>query len=91
MTSSKAVPAGASPHFRLEIEQVALFKTDLAVGHVVAVPSGQDMGEGRLAGSIRAHDRVDLAGLHVQVDAGEDLLAVDRHMQVLDIEHGLLQ
>ncbi|ODN71252.1 hypothetical protein A6302_01449 [Methylobrevis pamukkalensis] len=76
------------PHLqdRLAVEQ------DVAFGDLIVVLARQDIGQGRLAGAVRAHDGMDLAGLHDEVDALQDLGAVfgDAGMQVLDLEHGLL-
>ena len=47
-----------------------------AAGDGVLRVAGDGVGQRRLAGAVRAHDRVGLAGADRQVDAGEDLLAV---------------
>ena len=57
------------------------------LGHLVARVAGDDVGQGALAGAVRPHQRVDLALVDRQVDALEDLLAVDRGVQILDLEH----
>src|SRR2546421_4533845 len=50
-----------------------LFRSeDLAVGHVEVRVAHDRVGERRLAGSVRAHQGVEFAGAHVQVDALED-------------------
>jgi len=45
-------------------------------------------GERRFAGPVGAHEGVDLAGADLEVDAFEDLGAVDRDVQVDDLEEG---
>src|SRR6185312_11827945 len=40
-----------------------------------------------LAGAVRAHDRVHLTGSDLQVQAAQDLLPLDRGVQVLDGQH----
>ena len=55
-------------------EDVAALPADLAAGHEVRRMAHQRVGEGRLAGAVGAHDRVDLTGAEVEVDALEDLV-----------------
>ena len=61
-----------------------------ATGDGVLRVAGDGVGQGRLAGPVRAHDRVGLAVLDGQRDALEDLLGavlgVDRDVQVLDLQ-----
>ena len=44
------------------------------------------VGERRLAGAVRAHERVDLARADGERDAAQDLVAVDGDVQVVDLE-----
>ena len=44
------------------------------------------VGERRLAGAVGAHQGVDLALLDVEVEAAEDLLVLDAHVQVADLQ-----
>jgi hypothetical protein len=55
--------------------------------------TGQDVGQRRLAGAVRAHDGRHLASLHGQVQAADDLGAVfgDASVQVSYFKHGGLQ
>ena len=46
---------------RVHIEQVLPVKGCRALGHVIAGPAAQRIGERRLARAIGAHDRMDLA------------------------------
>src|SRR5690606_38355964 len=57
---------------------------------VITVAAGQHIGQRRLAGAVRPHDRMDLAGRDDQVDAAQDLLAVDGGVEVLDLEHSVV-
>src|SRR5207247_1278529 len=61
-----------------------------ALGHRVFRVAGDRVGEGGLAGPVRAHDRVRLARPDGQVDALEDLVgsALDGHVQVADLQRG---
>ena len=63
---------------RLSAESLRMsrpFQMDLAALDDVGRVAHQRVGEGRLAGAVRAHDRVDLALADGQVDALEDLAA----------------
>ena len=51
------------------------------------VLAGEDPGEGALAGAVRPHDGVHLARRHLEVDPAQDLVALDRRVQVLDLKH----
>ena len=66
-------------------------KQDLALGDLEARVAHDRVGERRLAGAVGAHERVELAGADVQVDALEDLLVPGGDVEVLDLEvgHGL--
>ena len=46
------------------------------------------VGEGRLAGAVRAHQRVDLAAVDLEVEALEDLLVLGADVKVGDLEVG---
>src|SRR5262249_33687613 len=48
--------------------------------------SHERVGERALAGAVRAHDRVHFAAVHRQVDAVEDLLALDGDLEAADYE-----
>ena len=65
--------AFAGPLLGVHVEQVLALVEDLALGDLVGVAAGQDAGERALAGAVRPHDGVDLAGVDRQVDALEDL------------------
>ena len=86
--------AFAGPFEGLHLEQVLgpeLGRVDdLAARDFVVGVAGDDLGEGALAGAVGPHDGMYLAGLHLEVDAAEDLLAVDAGVEVLDVEqvHG---
>ena len=69
------------------LEDVLAVVADRALGHLVGRVAGDDVGERALAGAVRPHQRVDLALVDRQVDALEDLLVLDRGVQILDLEH----
>ena len=62
-------------------------KHDPALGDLVAGVAGEGVGEGGLARTVRPHDGVQLARRDDEVDAAQDLVALDRDVQVLDGEH----
>src|SRR5690606_5608423 len=59
----------------------------LAFGNLVAFAPGEDVGQGALAGAVRAHDGVHLAGGDLEVDAVENGLSRHRRVQVPDGQH----
>ena len=63
-------------------QEVLALEEDLACGDGVARPAGQHVGERALAGAVRAHDGVDLAGLHREVEAAQDLVVADPGVKV---------
>ena len=62
-------------------------KRTLAAGDGVARTAGQHVGERALAGAVRSHDGVHLAGLHREGEAPQDLLVADAGVKVFDLEH----
>ena len=64
-------------------------EADLALGHLQRRVAHDRVGERRLAGAVRPHQRVDLARGHLEVEPLEDLLALGAHVQVayLQISH----
>ena len=62
---------------------------DLALCHLVVGAAGEHPGQGALARAVGPHDGVDLARIHRQVNAAEDLVVVNFRVQVLDFEHGI--
>ncbi len=69
--------ARACPLFGRHAQQVRAVVEDFTRAHDVAVPPGQHMGKGALAGAVGAHDGVHLPSLHGKVDAVQDGLVVD--------------
>ena len=61
-----------------ELRDVLALEQDLALGDRVAGPAHDHVGQRGLARAVRPHQRVDLALAHRQVDALQDLLALDR-------------
>ncbi len=66
---------------------VLALEQDPALGDPVAGVAGEGVGEGGLARAVGAHEGVQLARAHDEVDAAEDLVALDLHVQVLDQKH----
>ena len=57
-----------------------------AAEQLVARTSGEHVRQRTLAGAVRAHDGVDFAWAHGEVDALEDLLAVYAGGEVFDFD-----
>ncbi len=81
--------ARSSALIRLHLKKVLSVEQDLAFGNLVVVLAGQDVGQRRLAGTVRAHDGVYFACIDGQIDAAQDLCFVFRNagMQVFDLKH----
>ena len=78
--------AGAGALVRIGLRDVLAVEQDLALGDLEVRVAHDRVGERRLAGAVRAHQRVELAGADVQVHALEDLLVPGGDVQVLDLE-----
>src|SRR5262245_17378138 len=72
----------ARPLIRLKLEQILSQVDDLAFGHLVVRMPGENLGERALARAVRPHDRVNLTGLHREVEPFENLLSVNHCMQI---------
>src|SRR5690606_13480241 len=82
----REVEAGAGPLPRRQGEEVLAVAGHGPAEDLVAGPAGDDVGEGRLAGPVGTHDRVDLAAADDEVDPVEDLLAGDGGSQAFDAQ-----
>ncbi len=49
--------------------------------------AGDDLGEGRFAGTVRAHDGMHFAGTDIEVETLEDLGISNRGRQILHVQH----
>ena len=78
--------AGTCPRFGCQLEQIAAFVQDFADRHLIRGVAGQDFCEGALARTVRPHDRVHLAALHPEVEALEDLGAIDGRVQAAHVQ-----
>ena len=68
-------------------QQVLAVERHAAAGDLVALAAGQHVGQRALARAVGSHDGVHLARADVEVEAVEDLCAVDLDVEVLDLEH----
>jgi hypothetical protein len=73
---------------RLHREDVGAVERHRSSEDLVARPPHQHVRQRRLARSVRAHDDVDLAAAHDQIDAPQDLAAVDAGAQAVDDQLG---
>ena len=67
----------ASAAFRGHLQQILPFIAHLAGCDLIGFPSSEDVGQGTLARAIRAHNGMDLAGIHRQIDSPQDLVVAD--------------
>src|SRR6266566_3888136 len=76
----------APPRLRGHREQVLPFVPHLTGGDRVGRMAGEHLSERALPRAVRPHDRMHLAGLHRQVDALEDLAALDGGVEIPNLE-----
>ena len=70
-----------------ELGQVLAVEQDLALGHLIRGMAHERVGERRLPGAVRPHDRVLLPEIDLEVDTLDDLGAVlQSDVQVPDLE-----
>ena len=69
------------------LRHVLAVEEQAPLGDLVGRVAHERVGEGRLAGAVRPHDRVHLVRVHLEVDALDDLGAVlERDVQVLQLQ-----
>src|SRR5690606_19723295 len=73
---------------RVQRQQVLAPPGRRAVRRLIARPSAERVAQRRLAGPVRPHDGVHLAGRDIQRQALEDRLVSDGDVEVGDGEHG---
>ena len=83
---ARNTPAAARSR-RVHGEQVLAVPGDRACRHLVVLLAGEHVSERRLAGAVRAHDGMDLALGQLEVEAFQDLAAIDIDVKVLDLKH----
>ena len=71
---------------RRHLQQVLALEQDFAAGHLIAGLAGDDMGQRRLAGAVRPHDRVHLALVHGERQPVENFTLLDTDLQIFDFE-----
>ena len=82
---------GACPLFGLHRQQVVAVVADGAPRDRVGRMARQDLSERALAGAVRAHDGVYLAGVDAQRDPAQDFLPLGGSVEVGDLEQGTTQ
>src|SRR5690606_40997290 len=72
---------------RVHLEDGLAIEQDVALGDLIILAAGEDIGQGRLARAVRPHDGSNLALVDGQVQATDDLGAVlgNAGVQVLDL------
>jgi hypothetical protein len=79
--------AGDGALGRVHLQQVHAIPGDGAFGDFVVLVAGEHVSERRLAGAVRPHDGVHLAPGQREVEAFQDLAAVDIGVKVLNLKH----
>jgi hypothetical protein len=77
--------AGVRPVLGSRLGDVLALEGDRALGDLEAGMAHDRVRERRLTGAVRAHQRVDLALLHIEVDPLEDLLVLGADVQVSNL------
>jgi len=85
--------AGAGALVRIGLGDVLAVEEDAPLGDLEVRVTHDGVGQGRLAGAVGAHERMDLPRAHGQIQALEDLLVLGLDVEVLDLElsHSLSQ
>ena len=73
--------------FRRKRIQVLPTIGDRALRDLIARAARKNVGQRRLTRAVRAHDRMHLTRFNRERQPFEDFLAVDRDVQVFDLEH----
>ena len=88
-----AVAAGAysGQQYMIETTQVLdgcyhAYGTHLSADDLVLRVAHQCVSEGGLTGTVRSHQDMGLTSIHCQIDAVENLLLLDLHLKILDIQ-----
>ena len=79
--------AGGGALARVHGEQVLAVPGDRACRDLVVLLAGEHVSERGFAGAVRAHDGMDLALGQLEVEAFQDLAAIDIDVKVLDLKH----
>ncbi len=69
----------------IHLEQILAVVVHLAAGDLVRRVSGEHLRERALAGPVRPHDRVHLAGVHREADAAKDWLIANAGVKISDL------
>src|SRR5262249_16278988 len=72
---------------RRHLQEIPPIEAQFIGGNLVDIASRQRLGEGALAGSVRSHNRVHLAGTNIEVEAAKDRLSVNRGRQIANAKH----
>ena len=78
---------GGRALLRLQLQQVPAVIEHLAPVHRVALAAGEHIGERALAGPVRPHHGMHLAGADREIDPVQDRLALDRGVEIADFKH----
>ena len=73
---------------RREAQNILAVQQHFALRDIIALASGDDIGERRFAGAVRPHDRRDLAVVNGEREAIENLAVADGDMEIFDFKHG---
>ncbi len=76
--------------FGFHFQQVAALEKDFTARDFITLAPGKDIGEGALARTVGAHDGMDFAFTHFQVQALENFLAAHVDVQVINAKHYII-
>ncbi len=82
---------GCGALFRLKLENILAVKQDFALGYLIFLTTGEDIGEGALAGTVWPHDGVNFALANLEVQTFQDRLAINFSMQVFNLDHRIFR
>jgi hypothetical protein len=78
--------AGLGPHVGGPSGDVVALEADPPSGDLVVGVAEQGVRQGGLARPVRPHEGVQLALVHGEVDAAQDLVPIHGHVEVVDLE-----
>src|SRR5262249_6813083 len=81
----------ARPHLGIHLEQILALEEHRTFRDLVLLAPREHLRERRLPRAVGSHDGVHFAGVHLQIDAAEDLATLDVGVEVSDFEqHGFV-
>src|SRR5262245_58210139 len=69
-------------NLRRHVQKITALERQLISGDLIDIAAGQNLSKGAFTRTVRAHDRVNLTGTNVEVEAAKNLSSIDCSGQV---------